>query len=54
MDCHIPALLYPVLEVPSSDRRSETTAFFHIIYISFFSEGSFRRYVIKATDGAIQ
>jgi len=32
MEGHILALLYPVLEVPSSDRRSETIAFFHFIY----------------------
>jgi hypothetical protein len=54
MECHIPAPLYPVLEVPSSDRSPETAAFLHIMYSSFFSERPFRRYVIKATDGVIQ
>lgn len=54
MKCLIPALLYPVVEVPSSVRRPETTAFFHIIYNPFFSDRSIRRYVIKATDSVIQ
>jgi hypothetical protein len=54
MKCLIPVLLYPLVEVPCSDRRPETTAFFHIIYNSIFSDRSIRRYVIKATDSVIQ